>query len=148
MPILDRQSTMPPGGLGSPDEEAIIEECLIWIAERGLPPGEVMYELTSESGEALAVLDLAWPNGLQEGLSQPVALLIDEGPETEEAANQAGYRFFTSIDEFRAYVFDQSSRPRMTIRSRRATEARRPGRQGPQLRRLTMRFGGRCTPTS
>ncbi len=52
----------------------------------------------------MAVLDLAWPDGLQAGLSVPVALLINEGPETEEAANRAGYRYFTDVDEFRAYV--------------------------------------------
>ena len=50
------------------------------------------------------MLDLAWPDGLQEGLSQPVALLIDEGQETEEAANRAGYRYFTDAESFRAYV--------------------------------------------
>jgi hypothetical protein len=51
-----------------------------------------------------AVLDLACPDGLQEGLSRPVALLIDEGQETEEAANRAGYLFFTDAESFRAYV--------------------------------------------
>ena len=64
-----------------------------------------MHELAdAETGEPLAVLDLAWPDGLQEGLSRPVALLIDEGQETEEAANRAGYLFFTDAESFRAYV--------------------------------------------
>ncbi len=44
------------------------------------------------------------PNGLQEGLSQSVAILVDEGPEVEELANQAGYRFFTDVKSFRHYV--------------------------------------------
>jgi len=36
-------------------------------------------ELTDlESGEPLAVLDLAWPEGLQAEQSEPVALLLDE----------------------------------------------------------------------
>ena len=55
-------------------------------------------------GEAIAVLDLAWSNGLQEGKSQPVALLIDEDKEVEEAANSAGYRYFTDIKAFKQYV--------------------------------------------
>jgi hypothetical protein len=44
------------------------------------------------------------PDGLQEGYSQPVALLIGEGQETEEAANRMGFRFFTNLESFRAYV--------------------------------------------
>jgi hypothetical protein len=47
---------------------------------------------------------LAWANGLQEGLSQPVALLIDEEKETEEVVNNAGFRFFTDFNEFQKYV--------------------------------------------
>jgi hypothetical protein len=44
---------------------------------------------------------------LQEGLSQPVALLIDEGPETIDTANRAGYRYFTDAEEFRDYVLQE-----------------------------------------
>lgn len=50
------------------------------------------------------MFDLAWPNGLQEGLSEPVALLLDEGKEAEKAANKAGFRYFTDEDEFLKYV--------------------------------------------
>ena len=59
------------------------------------------------TGDALAVLDLAWPDGLQEGFSQPVAVLIDEDTETESIVNQAGYLFFTDVDNFKAYVRDR-----------------------------------------
>jgi hypothetical protein len=34
----------------------------------------------------------------------PVTLLIDESQATEVAANRAGFRFFTNLDDFRAYV--------------------------------------------
>ncbi len=50
------------------------------------------------------MLDLAWPAGLQEGLSQPVAVLLGEGRATEAAANRAGYRYSTDMDSFREYV--------------------------------------------
>lgn len=53
---------------------------------------------------ALAIIDLAWPHGIQEGLSQPVALLLNEGEEVEELLNQAGYRFFTDPARLCAYV--------------------------------------------
>jgi hypothetical protein len=64
-----------------------------------------MYELADpDTGEPLALIDLAWPNGLQEGYSQPVALLLDESSETEETVNKAGYLFFTNLETFREYV--------------------------------------------
>jgi hypothetical protein len=87
------------------DEEEQILECMEWMAEKGLPEPEVEYELVDEeTGEPRAVLDLAWPSGLQAELSPPVAVLLDEPREIEEAANRAGYRFFTSVDELKDYV--------------------------------------------
>ena len=72
---------------------------------KGPPEGEQLYELADPvSGEPLAIFDLAWPDGLQPGLSEPVALLIDEPMVTHEAANSAGFRFFTDVDSFKAYV--------------------------------------------
>ena len=64
-----------------------------------------MHELADpDSGEPLAVLDLAWPDGLQAELSAPVAVLIDENAEIEQIVNNAGFRFFTNIGEFQRYV--------------------------------------------
>jgi hypothetical protein len=86
-------------------EERLIQACNAWVVQHGLPEGEYLYELTNAlTGEPLAVLDLAWPSGLQEGYSQPVAALIDESQETEEAANRAGYRYFIDVHAFHAYV--------------------------------------------
>ena len=94
-----------PGGFVSEDEERIILECNEWIVKHGLPAGEILYELVEPyTGEAMAVLDLAWPDGLQTGLSQPVALLIDEDKETEQAVNAVGYRFFNDRSKFYQYV--------------------------------------------
>ena len=50
------------------------------------------------------MFDLAWPNGIQEELSQPVAVLLNESTETLAIASQAGFRCFTSIEDFRKYV--------------------------------------------
>jgi hypothetical protein len=94
-----------PGGIEDDEEEVRINRFNNWVTKQGLPEGESLYELVEEeTNEPIAILDLAWPNGLQEGLSQPVALLIDEGPEVEEAANQAGYLFFTSVASMKRYV--------------------------------------------
>ena len=102
---LEHRVVVVSGGVESEEEEQLIQACNAWVVQHGLPEGEYLYELTDAlTGEPLAVLDLAWPSGLQEGYSQPVALLIDESQETEEAANRAGYRYFTDVDAFRTYV--------------------------------------------
>src|SRR5690606_32893992 len=48
--------------------------------------------------------DLAWPNGIQEELSQPVALLLNEGPEVVAVASQAGYRCSLRATDLQRYV--------------------------------------------
>jgi hypothetical protein len=103
--VLDRDVVVLPGAIASADEEQTITDLNEWVLARGLPQGEVSYELVDAStGEPVAVLDLAWPEGLQEGLSQPVALLLDESEEIEAAANTCGYRYFTAVEQFREYV--------------------------------------------
>ncbi len=84
------------------DEERILRRVNRWLVKKGLPEGELNFEL--DGADTNAMLDLAWPRGLQEGLSEPVALLIGEGPEVEEAAGQAGFRYFTNARKFRGYV--------------------------------------------
>lgn len=69
-----------------------------------MPAGETAYEIADEDTGELIALDLAWPEGLQIGYSRPVALLIDEDDAVRRAANGAGFRVFTSLDDFRRYV--------------------------------------------
>ena len=103
--ILEQPTATPVRSISDGDEQRLLDETNAWVVAQGLPEGEFSLELVNETnGQALGYLDLAWPNGLQEGWSQQVALLIDEEPETEEAANQAGYRFFTNVNAFRKYV--------------------------------------------
>ena len=87
------------------DEESLLQALNDWMDERGLPRGQAAYDYAdSESGEQKAVFDLAWPTGIQEELSQPVVVLLDEPASTVVLASQAGFRCFTSIDEFKRYV--------------------------------------------
>lgn len=102
--VLDRKAADVSGGIGSEGEEELLNDCNQWIIAQGLPEGEFLFEVVGEANQLLARIDLAWPNGLQEGYSSPVALLIDEDKETEEAVNKAGYRFFTNIEDFKQYV--------------------------------------------
>jgi hypothetical protein len=72
---------------------------------QGLPPGALAYDFAdAATGEQKAVFDLAWPNGIQEELSQPVVVLLNESNEMLAIASQAGYRCFTSTGDFRRYV--------------------------------------------
>ena len=57
-----------------------------------------------QSGEQRAVFDLVWPNGLQEALSQPVAVLLNEDAATIRLAGEAGFRCFTEGKSFKRYV--------------------------------------------
>ena len=105
MSVLDREMDDAPGGITSEEEEELLIECNEWVVGKGLPEGDFLYELADEeTGDVVAVFDIAWPNGLQPGLSQPVALLINEGSDVIDAANKAGYRYFTCDDDFKNYV--------------------------------------------
>jgi hypothetical protein len=103
--FIERAVAYIPGGIADDEEDAKLARCNKWVVKQGLSEGELNYDLVdSETSQQLAVLDLAWPNGLQEGLSEPVALLIDEDSDVEELASQAGFRFFTSPFTLRRYV--------------------------------------------
>jgi hypothetical protein len=93
------------GGITSEGEEADLTALNDWVEAQGLPRGQMPFDHAEpETGEQRAAFDLAWPDGLQEGLSQPVAVLLDEGPETLAIASNAGFRCFTSVKGFKDYV--------------------------------------------
>lgn len=87
------------------EEEARVRECAAWALDNGLAQGIASYELADPaSGAPVAVLDLAWPDGLQAGLTEPVALLLGEPPEVEQAASRFGFRYFTDVEAFESYA--------------------------------------------
>ncbi len=92
-------------GIASEHEEEELQSLNDWMEAQGLPRGALAFDFANAaSGEQKAVFDLAWPNGIQEELSQPVAVLLNESTETIAIASQAGYRCFTNAEEFRQYV--------------------------------------------
>jgi len=94
-----------PGGIADEEEEELLIETNIWVTDQGLPEGELLYEVTNpNTGEVIALLDLAWPEGLQTGYSDPVALTVDEDVDTLEIASSQGFRCFADVEAFRAYV--------------------------------------------
>jgi len=93
------------GGITSEEEEQQLEGLKEWMEAQGLPAGQFSYDFAdAATGEQKAVFDLAWPNGIQEELSQPVTLLLNESAETIGIASQAGFRCFTSVADFQRYV--------------------------------------------
>jgi hypothetical protein len=92
------------GDLDPDDEAVILANANRFAIENGLPAGEMAYEIITEySGEPIT-LDLAWPEGLQVGFSQPVALLIDEEDAVLRTVSDEGFRVFTELTAFRRYV--------------------------------------------
>jgi hypothetical protein len=93
------------GGISSESEEKEIETLIEWIAEKKLPDGILLYDFSDpETGQQKAIFDLAWPNGIQEELSQPVAVLLNESNETIGIANAAGFRCFSNVKDFKNYI--------------------------------------------
>ena len=106
-PVLSKQVTVV-GGITSDAEEAELENLNQWMESQNLPPGIVAYDFADAgTGQQKAVFDLAWPQGIQEELSQPVAVLLDEGDDTLAVASGAGFRCFTSTEDFRSYVMNE-----------------------------------------
>ena len=101
--VNERKDMEAVGTVEDTNEETQIQRLNEWIAENGLRKGEVDYELSDpQTGRTKAIFDLAWPEGIQAGMSSPVAVLLDK--EKLEQANEGEFRAFTSVREFRRYV--------------------------------------------
>jgi hypothetical protein len=93
------------GGITSDEEEALLKALNEWMESQGLPRGEMSYDFADpDTGAQKAMLDLAWPNGIQEELSEPVTVMLNEDAETIGVASQSGFRCFTAVAEFQRYV--------------------------------------------
>lgn len=96
---------MVPGGITSTEEEQELTDINVWMEKHDLPDGQLSYELVDEgSGRQLAVIDLAWPQGIQPELSEPIALMLNESSETLSIASQEGFRCFVRREDLLSYV--------------------------------------------
>ncbi len=79
-----------------PDTDPIIQHIIDKCHEHLLPTPEVDYSIVHpDTAEDLAWADLAWPDGLQEGLTEPVAYLLEPDTEMQMRLGELGYRYFT-----------------------------------------------------
>ncbi len=100
------------GGPTSEAEELQIDALNEWIEAKGLMRGVIAFDCSDPiTGNQLAVIDLAWPEGLQQGLTAPVALLLNEDTDVLAFASARGFRCFTSIADLKAYVSSEIRRP-------------------------------------
>ena len=87
------------------EDDSEIVSVLALASDLGIASPEPHYEICDdESGEVLAAVDIAWPEGIQPGRTEPVALLVAPDPETEAHLGERGYRFFTSIRKLVWYL--------------------------------------------
>jgi hypothetical protein len=111
--LASAPSAVPPttsvgGGITGEEEETEVQELNDWLESQGLSRGIVSYDFADpQSGKQRAVFDLAWPSGLQEELSQPTAVLLNEDADTIKIASEAGFRCFTDASAFRRYVMTE-----------------------------------------
>ena len=76
-----------------------------WCASLGLARPDISGEIVNdETGEPLVYPDAAWPEGMQRGLGEKIALLLEEDEETKSRLGEIGYRFFTSRQALEHYV--------------------------------------------
>ena len=95
LPSRQQAPVVVAGGITSEAEEEELEVLNDWVEAQELPRGVLAFDFADQvSGEQKAVFDLAWPNGIQEELSQPVAVLLNENSETLALASRAGFRCF------------------------------------------------------
>lgn len=81
------------------EDSAGLREITEMCHDLGLPVPELNYSIDDpDTGETLAWADAAWPRGLQEGLTEPVAYLTEPDEEMESRLGELGYRFFTNVE--------------------------------------------------
>ena len=87
------------------EPEVIIANLLTWIEGHEFTGAVMDYELVEpETGETLIIFDLAWPNGIQEGLDRPIGFCFQASQESVNMATSKGFICFSSPHAFKDYV--------------------------------------------
>ena len=81
-----------------------IKEITAWLEEKQLPIGAQNLELTDPDTAETYIIDMAWPNGIQEGLSVPLALILNSDADTQAYISRLGYQFFVHVEDLKKYI--------------------------------------------
>lgn len=111
-PILHTVETRGPVTVVALEEDvrdAEVTDLIAWLQDRGYGTPERDVEVLHPDNRAvLAVAEAYWPDGLQEGIGNPVVLELDPESADEDALEALGMHVFTTIDGLREYVMRQS----------------------------------------
>jgi len=92
----------------SGEEDDELQTLVSWAIANGFPKPELNFEVTDpNTGQVLTNINAAWPKGLQEEYSQPIALYLEADEQKTAVLNQVGYRFFIGIEALRRYLKEQ-----------------------------------------
>jgi hypothetical protein len=95
----------PRPGPGPAEADSDLVEIKDLAARLGIADPELYFEIVDqESGELLAMADLAWPEGIQPGRTQPVAFLLQRDEEMETRLGELDYRFFVEKQHLLWYL--------------------------------------------
>ncbi len=87
------------------EDDPVLTELRDLTRSLGLAEPDAHFEIVNDStGELLAVADLAWPDGVQTGRTQPVAFLLEPDADMEARLSALGYQFFVSGDRLTTYL--------------------------------------------
>ena len=82
-----------------------VTSLLEWIAAEGLAAPKLDIDIVDPGSQALIVnADLAWPNGVQEGLGDPVAFELQAEDQVLSGLSAAGFRAFATVEGLRRYL--------------------------------------------
>jgi hypothetical protein len=107
-PAIEAPPTLEVTGTG-PDVDEVLDPAITgvlrWIEEAGFPGPRLDLEIADPDTQALIVSgDLVWPNGVQEGLGDPVVFELDADDTVVSQLAAIGYRVFTTVDALRRYL--------------------------------------------
>ncbi len=97
--------------VADPDEDTL-RDLVGWCEARSIPQPQLHHEVSdTATGAVLAAVDAAWPQGVQEEYSEPVAFLLEPDEAMEQQLNAIGYRYFTDLDALHQYLgtFDDTN---------------------------------------
>lgn len=81
-----------------------LQALVSWAIASGFPKPKLNFEISDPNTGKVIRVDAAWPKGLQEEYSQPIALCLEADEQKKAILNQAGYRFFIGIEAFRKHL--------------------------------------------
>ena len=76
-----------------------------WLEEQQLLPGSRDFMVTDPAtGEDVALVDAAWPNGIAGGYTQPLAIQLDSDRSERRALESSGYVIFDDIEAMKKWI--------------------------------------------